>query len=158
MPATLVTSTVHKRARRRSVPGRLGEHTISTNINISRIRTARALVAIGALSLGLGAASPASGADNNTTPVDKDGKKACLVSTSPDGTKQWSPHGTKIITQWKDGYTRTEECKDGTWSITIEPSTGTSGTTWTYPSGGSYGTTSSGSTPTHGGTSGTNSP
>ena len=106
-----------------------------------RILTGRTtiLALLGAASLALVAASPASAIyrssdlteveaptetlileSTNETPVDKNGKKSCQ-----DKTGDWHPHGTtyvltKIDSEGK-GVTYTMKCEDGQWNGTWEP-------------------------------------
>lgn len=94
---------------------------------------ARLLVALGAASMALIAASPASaisrsyeGMDeatttqrtldttNETPPVDENGKKACAVAKYPSG-DQLFPHGTTITVTVPNGGSVTVKCNDGEW-------------------------------------------
>jgi hypothetical protein len=116
------------------------------------IRTTKALVAMGAISLALVAAGPANAADS-APPVDKNGKKSCSITDTQTGTTRWVPHDTTVIHEFKDGFRQKETCNDGQWEITYMPPPSTtydlSYTTGTLDGG------SSGATTTYRATSGT---
>lgn len=99
----------------------------------TRRHHARLLVALGAASMALIAASPASAISrsyeitdeptttqqtldttNETTPVDENGKKSCAVAKYPSG-DQWFPHGTTITVTVPNGGSVTVKCNDGEW-------------------------------------------
>ena len=99
----------------------------------TRRRHARLLVALGATSMALIAASPAGAISRNyespdgaittqrtldttneTTPVDENGKKSCAVARYGGG-DQWFPHGTTITVTVPGGGSTTVKCNDGEW-------------------------------------------
>src|SRR5262245_14891745 len=77
-------------------------------------RRAKTLVALGAASLALIAAVPASATDDKP-PVDKDGKKSRRLMTGPSDT-YWVPRGTTLTAQW-GGTQQKQKCDDGTWYL-----------------------------------------
>jgi hypothetical protein len=84
----------------------------------SLLRRATALAALGAASLALMAAVPASATDDKP-PVDKNGKKSCYLKDYDDGHDRytlWAPHGTTLAvhTPVADGP-KTKTCDDGVW-------------------------------------------
>lgn len=97
-----------------TTPIRRGDPTVRPS------RRAKALVALGTASLALIAAVPASAA-NDKPPVDKNGKKSCLLHrvSEPDGSTwdYYVPHGTTLkITMWNGGAApKTRTCDDGEW-------------------------------------------
>jgi hypothetical protein len=80
----------------------------------SLLRRAGALAALGAASLALIAAVPASATDDKP-PTDKNGKKSCALTSESGGTV-WVPHGTTVTVHFKSG-TQKEQCRDGDWWI-----------------------------------------
>jgi hypothetical protein len=76
-------------------------------------RRAKALLALGAASLALIAAVPATATDDKP-PVDKNGKKSCRLMTGTSVT-YWVSHGTTITVQFGDGTTQKQWCDDGAW-------------------------------------------
>jgi hypothetical protein len=77
------------------------------------LRRARTLAALGAASLALVAASPASA--ETKRPTDKNGKQSCIVNRTDDGVGEYVPHGTVRTRKLPDGSTETATCNDGTW-------------------------------------------
>ena len=91
-----------------TTPIRRGDPTVRPS------RRAKALVALGAATVALIAAVPASATDDKP-PVDKNGKKSCPLTTSSGGT-YWVPHGTTLTVDHVDS-TQKEQCIDGDWWI-----------------------------------------
>ena len=98
------------------------------------MRTRKLLVALGATSMALIAAGPASAisrsyeatnepvttqqvleAPNETPPVDENGKKSCAIRRFDDGGIGWLPHGTTITLTLPNGKSKTVKCVDGDW-------------------------------------------
>jgi hypothetical protein len=75
--------------------------------------TTRTRIALGITALSLVAAAPAS-AEQNTTPVDENGKKSCEYAKFGGGTGYY-PHGTSITVTLPSGASKTVKCNDGEW-------------------------------------------
>jgi hypothetical protein len=111
-------------------------------MNLSRIRNAKVLVTLGAVSLALIAASPASAQGKN---YDSTGKEMCKRTVS-NGDTYWYKQGETAATTQEDGTKVTEKCTEGgKWVVvkiesphtgTLAVSTGTSGTLSVASSGG----------------------
>jgi len=93
-------------------------------MNIARIRSPRALVALGALALALAAAGPAAAEPNQPTAP---AKKGCLLR-HPDGAYEKFDDG-ETFTITSSAGTSTFKCNDGTWVRVTKLAATSAGTT-----------------------------
>src|SRR5262245_2617566 len=95
-------------------------------MNIDRIRSAKALVALGALPLALATAGPAA-AEPNQPPGQPPAKKGCGLR-HPDGVMEHFDHG-ETFTMTSSAGTSTFKCNDGTWERVTKLVATSAGTT-----------------------------